>query len=291
MLENNGDDILDCSNYGSRREINPDTYGTPNLIMYDIHSHILPGVDDGPKTMNDALEMASVADEKGTKMMLCTPHRRDVTENSSVKQVQQLLTTFKAEIDQIGLGLDLVLGMENHIDVDLPDEVSAGRALPINGGHYMLVEMPFFGNSNYVEDVLFQLQIQGIKPVLAHPERIEAIQQDPEKLVRLIERGMVSQITGGSIVGYFGKDVKKLTHSLLRRGMVHIIASDTHFATGPRSPDLSECVSAAAEVVGEDRALAMVVDTPRAVLNDLSIELESVREDSDPRRWWQVFKH
>ena len=72
--------------------------------------------------------------------------------------------------------------------------------------------------------------------------------------------------------------------------MVHIIASDTHFATGPRSPDLSECVSAAAEIVGEDRALAMVIDTPRAVFNDLSIELESVSEDSDPRRWWQMFK-
>jgi len=259
--------------------------------MYDLHSHILPGVDDGPKTMKDALKMAAVADEQGTSMMLCTPHRRDVTENSSVKQVEQLLGTFKAEINHIGLGLDLVLGMENHIDVDLPDEVAAGRALPMNGGHYMLVEMPFFGNPNYVEDVLFQLQIQGIKPVLAHPERIEAVQQDPEILAKLIERGMVSQITGGSILGYFGRDVKHLTHSLLRRGMAHIIASDTHFATGPRSPDLSHCVSAAAEIVGEDRARAMVVANPRAVLNDIPIELEPVCEDPEPRRWWQLFKH
>ena len=67
---------------------------TLNLIMYDLHSHILPGVDDGPKTMKDALKMAAVADEQGTSMMLCTPHRRDVTENSSVKQVEQLLGTF-----------------------------------------------------------------------------------------------------------------------------------------------------------------------------------------------------
>lgn len=221
--------------------------------------------------------------------MLCTPHRRDVTENSSVEQVEQLLGVFKTEIERQGLGLELALGMENHIDLDLPEEVAAGRALSMKGGRYMLVEMPFFGSPNYVEDVLFQLQVQGITPILAHPERIESIQKDPEILVRFVERGMISQITGGSIVGHFGRSVKRLTHSLLRRGLVHVIASDTHFPSGPRSPKLSHCVSAAAEIVGEDYARAMVVDTPRAVLDNLPIELEPPHADSGPKRWWQIF--
>ncbi len=257
--------------------------------MYDLHAHILPGVDDGAKTPEDTVEMARVAAQHGTRTILATPHRRDITENWSVQHARDLLDEMNARIQSQGIDLTLLLGMENHLDVDLLQEVSEGRALPMNGTRYILVELPFFGHPNYVEDSLFQLQLQGLTPVLAHPERIEAFQRDPELLVKFVERGMLSQITGGSTLGYFGGRVRRFTATLLKRGLVHVIASDTHFPGGPRSPKLPSSVQAAAEIIGMERAQTMVVDTPRAILEDRPVEVEPPREADSPRRWWQFW--
>ena len=257
--------------------------------MYDLHAHILPGVDDGAKTLEDAVEMSRAAAEHGTKVILATPHRKDVIENFSVAYIQDHLANLNGELRESGIELELLLGMENQIDLELPEEFSSGRALPMNGSRYALVELPFFGYPNYMEEVLFQLQLQGLTPVLAHPERIEAIQQNPELMVRFVERGMLSQLTAGSIVGHFGGKAKKVAHTLLRRGLVHVIASDTHHPRGPRSPDMTDGVEAAARIVGEESARALVVDTPRAILNDLPVEVEPPRKAESHPRWWRMW--
>ena len=139
--------------------------------MYDLHAHILPGVDDGAKTFDDAVQMARVAADHGTNVILATPHRKDITELWSVQHTRVLLENLATRIQADGIELDLLLGMENHLDLELPDEVTSGRALAINGSRYILVELPFFGTPNYLDDVLFRLQLQGLTPVLAHPER------------------------------------------------------------------------------------------------------------------------
>ena len=258
--------------------------------MYDLHSHILPGVDDGAKTMDDAMQMAIVAADGGTRVMLTTPHRKDITENFSVGYIQHLLGEFNEDIEKKGLKLRLLSGMENHLDLDLPTELDQGRALRINGSRYALVELPFFGRPNYIEEVLFEIQLKGTTPVLAHPERIEAIQKDPDLLVRLVERGMLSQITAGSIVGHFGGEVRRLTRSLLRRGLVHVIASDTHFPSGPRSPVLLPGLEAAAQIVGLDSARAMVIDTPKAIFDDQPVNGEGPKVEEILPRWWSFWR-
>ena len=251
--------------------------------MYDLHAHILPGVDDGAKTPQDALEMARVASQDGTRSMLATPHRRDITERSSVPEIQALVDDLNNRIQQGGFELSILLGMENHLDLDLPEEVSAGRALPMNGSRYILVEFPFFGRPNYAEDVLFQLQLQELTPVLAHPERIEAFQKDKDLLTELVGGGALSQITAGSLLGFFGGSVKRFTNALLREGLVHIIASDTHTAGGRRSPVLTAGVRAAA-FVGAERARAMAEATPKAVLENLPAQVPPPNEVKLPRR-------
>ena len=258
--------------------------------VYDLHAHILPGVDDGAKTPEDAVAMARVAADQGTKVVLATPHRRDITDNWSVEHVRGLLDDVNGRIRSEGIDLPLVLGMENHIDLDLPDEVASGRALSMNGSRYILVEMPFFGRPNFAEDVLFRLQLQGLTPVLAHPERIEAFQRDPELLVSFVERGMLSQLTAGSIVGHFGRDVRRFSNVLLRRGLVHIIASDTHVPDGARSPKIRLGLDAAQGIVGRDRARAMVVDTPKAILDDREVVVEPPSNGGEPRRWFHFWR-
>ena len=149
--------------------------------------------------------MARVASSNGTTKMLCTPHRKDVTEGSSIEHIRQLVFDINKLLRRQHLNIELFLGMENHLDPQLPTEITAGRALTINGSRYALVEIPFFGYPSYLKEVLSSLQENGIIPVLAHPERIEAVQHDITLLVDLVERGMLTQITAGSVLGYFGE--------------------------------------------------------------------------------------
>ena len=258
--------------------------------MYDLHAHILPGVDDGAKTPEDTLEMARAAAKDGTRVILATPHRRDVTENWSVAHVREQVAEANQRIEDAGLDITMRLGMENHLDVDLPEEVEQGRALSMAGSRYILVELPFFGRPNYVEEVLFQVQSRGLTPVLAHPERLEVFHAEPELLVTLVERGMLTQVTAGSLEGYFGKNVRKFTEALFRHGLVHILASDTHFPGGPRSPKLTPGVEAASKIVGQEQARNMVVATPKAVLDDLPIDVPSPGPWEASSRWWQFWQ-
>ena len=179
--------------------------------MYDLHAHILPGVDDGAVTPEDTLAMSRVAAETGTKVALATPHRKDVTENWSVAYLRELISEMNAQNRAHGVELPLVLGMENHLDTDLPGEIKAGRALPMNGTRYILIEMPFFGRPDYIEDTLAEVQDMGLVPVLAHPERIEAFQHDPDMLRGFVEKGMLSQITSNSLIGFWGEEVADFT--------------------------------------------------------------------------------
>ena len=245
--------------------------------MFDLHAHILPGIDDGARTPKETLEMSRVAARCGTKAILATPHRKDVTENWSVEYLHRLIADMNALNREQGVELPLLLGMENHLSQDLPDEIEAGRALTMNNSRYILVEMPFFGRLDWVEDTLSRIQHQGLIPVLAHPERIEAFQQDPDLLATFIERGMLSQITAGSVVGTWGDRVKRFTHELLRRRMAHVMASDTHAPTGMRSPKLGIGIEAAAHLVGLRVATAMVTDTPKAILDNRPVVIETPR--------------
>ena len=252
--------------------------------MYDLHAHILPGVDDGAKDMDEAVAIARAAADGGTLAMLATPHSVDIDESWSVTHVRKLLGEVAKELRRRGVDLTLLLGMEAHLVPGLPQWATEGRALPINGTRYMLVEMPFTHRPTYLEESLLQLQRQGITPVLAHPERIQAVQECPDLLEDLVGRGMLSQVTAGSVVGYFGEDVRRFTIELLRQGLVHVLASDTHFADGRRSPLLQPGAEAAAEIVGEERARRMVVDAPRAILQGAAVEVLPPVEQAAPRK-------
>ena len=245
--------------------------------MYDLHAHILPGVDDGAVTPEDTLDMSRVAAETGTKVVLATPHRKDVTEDWSVPYLRSLIADMNAQNQAHSVDLSLVLGMENHLDTDLPAEIAAGRALPMNDTRYILIEMPFFGRAEFLEDTLSEVQSMGLIPVLAHPERIEAFQEDPELLRRFLKNGMLSQITSGSVIGFWGEDVKKFTHSLLEQRMAHVMSSDTHHSNGGRSPRMDVGLERAADIVGYEAAQAMLIDTPKAILNDDPLDVEPPR--------------
>ena len=239
--------------------------------MYDLHAHILPGVDDGPQTMREAVDMARIAAQNGTCLIVATPHRKDVTEGVGVPRLRRTIADLQRRVTAQGIDIELALGMENHIDETLPQDAAECRALTMNESRYILVEMPFFGDISehpYAEGALAALQARGLIPILAHPERIEAFQRQPALLARFIGEGMLSQITRGSLLGHWGDPVREFTLALLRAGMAHILSSDTHAPCPPRTPELGGALRVTADIVGMDAARAMVTGIPRAIVRD-----------------------
>ncbi len=235
--------------------------------MLDLHTHFLPGVDDGPPTLAESIAILRIAVACGTAVMVATPHNRDVWQKMSIADLRSLFDQVYQASRQAGLPLELHLGMENHVEPDLPERVDQGMALTLAGTRSILVELPFFHYSPYIDETLFALQVRGLTPVIAHPERQADIQRRPELLRALVERGMLAQITAESMTGEFGKEAHASARTLLKQGLVHLMASDTHGSQGRRTPAMAEAVALAARVVGEEGARALVEANPRALLD------------------------
>ena len=254
----------------------------------DLHAHILPGLDDGPETMGESLAMARLAGEDGTEIILATPHQRDVMLDSSIQTVQNLTTQLNEALDEEagpgGRPLRVLLGMENHIEPELPEWAANGTALTINGTRFILCEPPYTTYPPYADEVLFRLQLMRLVPVIAHPERNSVLRENHKRLKALVERGMLVQLSAGSFTGEYGPQAQRAAESLLKRGLVHAVASDMHGSTGLRSPVLSVAYERVVHLAGEAQAFRLFDQTPRAIVQGR--EPRGERADrSSPRRW------
>lgn len=239
--------------------------------MYDLHVHILPGIDDGPRTIKESLAIARIAFYSGTKVLVATPHKKDVNELHSIDKIVSLTKTLNNLLNQKNIKIKLLLGMENHMSLDLVDDYLNGFALTINKSRYMLVEMPFFGSDNYVYSVISDLINLGVNPILAHPERIEMFQKDIKTLNEFLKMGLLTQITAGSINGYFGDIAKDLSLYMLKNNLVNIISSDSHSAVGNRSPVLTDCEKFVSKIIGFDKFNELVTYNPLKVIQNKEI--------------------
>ncbi len=256
----------------------------------DLHAHILPGIDDGPETMDESLAMARLAAEDGTDTVVAAPHQRDVALASSVQHVRnlqaQLNEALQAEAEPGARPLRVLLGMENHIEPELPDWVDEGIALPVEGTKFILCEPPYTEFPPYADDVLFRLQLKRLVPVILHPERNSELRRKQHRLRALVERGMLVQLTAGSLLGAYGPEVRRAAESLLRRGLVHVVASDMHEPEGPRSPILSAACDRIRDLAGEDQERRLFDETPRMIVQGHDPHVESGPAGSGP---WRSF--
>jgi protein-tyrosine phosphatase len=210
-----------------------------DLPMFDLHNHILPTLDDGPNTMKESILIAQSSWMQGIEIIVATPHRKDVTELSSVQKVKSNIEQLNDILLKTKTNLKIVLGMENHIDELLPEEIISGKALPINEGKCILLEMPYVSELDiFVEDVLMDIKDMGLIPLIAHPERMNIFQTDPKLVERFKVNGILMQVTSGSIYGRFGNNAKLFTKYMLENNLVDVVASDTHMGLGVRDQDL-----------------------------------------------------
>ena len=234
---------------------------------------MLPGIDDGPQRLEDALAMAQVAAADGTQVVVATPHGSQVAEQGGREALVQRIALFNDELRAQGTELKVAVGAEYRLSLDLLEAIERGEAVSLNGSRYVLVEIDFLQYPHYADEAMFQIQLLGMTPVLAHPERQATIQERPELLARLVERGVVSQITGGSLLGQFGRKPHKSAEQLLKLNLVHLVASDGHSPGPYRPPVLSEATRALERLMGEEAARLLALENPYAVAHDGSVRL------------------
>lgn len=236
--------------------------------MIDLHSHYLFNVDDGARTIEDTLDMLRTAAADGVTRMVATPHQRHPAGYHVEPDLARVrMAEVEAAVVREGIAIDLGLAAEIHFSEGIPEGIKAGTLLPYSeDGRYFLFELPVTTIPGNIKEVIFSIQMAGHFPVLAHPERNFEVVANPKIVLELRDRGVLMQLTAQSILGKFGRKTEKACRKLLKWGVVDIIASDAHNPVR-RPPGLSEAVKAAAKIVGPDRAMAMVTETPERILS------------------------
>ena len=201
--------------------------------MIDIHSHILPGIDDGAKNINDTIAIIRELAEQGVTDVIATPHYITETTFVSPRKVNlQLLEEVRQAVAKAGLNINVYLGNEVYISDNMPELVKKRLISTLADSRYILVELPLDMEFPNYEDFLLELNNRGLKVILAHPERYAIVKKDFNVARELFEAGILLQCNTGSILGQYGKDAKKTIIELAKRKMIFAFGSDIHRCRG-----------------------------------------------------------
>ncbi|AOY75599.1 tyrosine-protein phosphatase [Clostridium formicaceticum] len=220
--------------------------------MVDLHSHILPEIDDGAKNLEEALKMAEIAVKEGITQMVATPHYIPEVFTTDAKTLLMKIEEINAFLKEKGLALEILSGNEAYLSLDLPQRLKNQEILSINKGPYVLLELPMADIPNYTEDVLYEMRLLGYKPIIAHPERYGKIIENPNLLKEWIEQGNYAQINTMSITGALGKEIQETAKILLKHGMIHCIGTDAHSPRG-RAPKIKKALHIMEGWIGKDK--------------------------------------
>ena len=239
------------------------------MTWTDLHSHILPGFDDGASSDEEFLEMARVAVRGGTSLMAATPHYDSENPAFDTGEAAAAVDQHNGLLREKGIPLVLVPGVEVRINAGLFDLAKEGGGLEKLclgvKGKYILVDLPLMNVPVATPDILFQIQLCGITPILAHPERNSYLVDHPSVIRNLVERGIEMQVNSGSLDGLFGKAARRTARRLLEEGAARLVASDAHNPRG-RSPDLSKTAKALSGLLGKEAPHLLLEVNPGLVL-------------------------
>jgi protein-tyrosine phosphatase len=260
--------------------------------MIDLHCHLLPGIDDGPKTLDVSIEMARIASKDGISQVFCTPHIYPGLYENNAADIQIRVAALQEEIRQRGISLALNFGADTHLVPGLLSQIKAKFVPTLGGSRYLLLEPSHHVRPLRFKESVFELIAAGIVPIITHPERLTWVEDHYDDFLDLTRSGAWLQLTGGALLGSFGRRAQNVSERLLGEGWVAVIASDAH-TTARRAPRLAEAVDRAAQLVGEAEASRMVLARPQAVVQNQPVALEatalalSTERTSASRSWWR----
>lgn len=259
--------------------------------MIDLHSHMLPGVDDGAVDEDQALEMARQAVAEGVSIQACTPHIYPGVYPNTGPDILARVAWFQSLLDYEQIPLRVVAGADVHIAPDLVQRIRSGEVLTLNGSRYILIEPPHHVLPPRTEEIFFNLQAAGYQPILTHPERMTWIDQRYDLIKTLARSGVWMQLTAGAIAGRFGARATYWSEKMLDEGLAQIVATDAHDPVH-RRPVWSEAIDVLRKRVGAEETDLLVNGRPAAVLNDLApgsvpMPVAAVAEDESPAPFWE----
>lgn len=247
--------------------------------MIDCHTHILPGVDDGPDTLEESLAMARMAVAEGITHMIATPHYAPHRYDQS--KVRQALVDFEAALLEADVPLKLSLGNEIELDEEGLKALEDGICLSLGGSSHVLVELPYHKMYPVHEQWLYQMGIKGFTPVLAHVDRYPYLMAEPDKLRKLIAGGCVSQMNASAILRH---ETRSPALKMIRSELVHLVASDCH-SLGNRPPALKEAFALVVHAVGLPMAEDLFKENGRRMLEGKPIVRQWPRKAAEKANW------
>jgi protein-tyrosine phosphatase len=257
--------------------------------MIDTHNHLLPGIDDGAKDIEETLEMCRMAFDDGIQIIVATPHSFDGKFLNRADTVRSQVRDLNTKLGTIGLDVTIMPGMEVRIAANLPQLLADGQILTLNEGKYVLMEFHHSQIPIGFENLARAIASLGFFVVLGHPEKNPIIQSTPEYLFKLLKHfrpwELVVQVSADSLTGENGSSARRTVTTLLKHNLAHMIATDAH-SSSRRVPRLSAAVKVASRLVGRENAVKMVQEIPRAVLEGGIFP--DVWEPTNPRRWWRI---
>jgi len=236
--------------------------------MIDLHCHLLPGIDDGARDLEEGLAMARLAVEEGITHAVMTPHVMPGIFDNDLASIERAVTDYRKSLAEAGIALEVRVGGEVRIGPEVLALVADDRIPYIGhweGERVMLLELPHSHIPPGTEKLVDWLRAQGIRPLLAHPERNPDIERDPLRLRAYIDRGCLVQVTAGSLAGDFGEDYRVAAVALLEAGWTTVLASDAHRAD-KRKPSIEAGRRIAAGLVGEEASWRMVREIPAKII-------------------------
>ena len=235
--------------------------------MIDLHCHLLPGIDDGPKTLEDALELCRIAVRNGIQKAVTTPHILPGIYDNTLASIMEAWLAFRSLLTEAGIALELGYAAEIRIDPNIISMVETD-SLPVlgefEGNRLILLELPHTHIPPGCEELIHWLIKKEIRPLIAHPERNHAVIPKPKRIEPFIKAGCLLQVTTGSLAGIFGDEPRACAIELLKRGWVTVLASDAH-NLHYRLPELEPGRVVAAGIVGEEESWAMVRERPEQI--------------------------
>jgi len=250
--------------------------------MIDLHCHVLPGIDDGARSLAEAVQMCRAAAAAGTQVLVATPHQRRANWwNCDRHQLKRLRRQLQAAL---GPSPRIHSGGEIHADIhmlrEMAEVTNSEGPLPLADSRYLLLELAPDLTPDEASDLVHELSVAGWQPILAHPEHIHWMATDIGVVAHLVALGALTQLTAMSVTGSFGRRAHLCTHRLIDQGLAHFVASDAHDLRR-RPPGLQLAWNTISRKWGEAAARELLVENPRAVLNDLPLRCQTGRADAD----------
>lgn len=248
--------------------------------MIDLHTHILPGIDDGSQTMEDSIKMARIAFESGVHTLVVTPHsnREGIFDNYYDDSFVDRFIDLEIAIAKEQIPIKLELGMEVYGSEEVPYLLQEGKLISLNYTRYLLMEFSFQEDVALMEYLIYEITHQGYTPIIAHPERYPFVQRNPRTINRWIAQGCIIQVNKGSILGSFGYRARDTALYLLDHNLVSLIASDAHSPIR-RTTEMSQIYSFISSKYTACYAELLLEENPKCIIENKDlIELPKVMQ-------------